>query len=38
MRQNICVYFQLFPLCGFFVSSILLLSVAFDRLMSLQRF
>ncbi|KAK6026406.1 hypothetical protein OSTOST_07650, partial [Ostertagia ostertagi] len=30
LRQDICVYLQIFPLCGYFASSLLLLSVAVD--------
>ncbi|KAK6029466.1 hypothetical protein OSTOST_04424, partial [Ostertagia ostertagi] len=37
LRQDICVYLQLLPICGFLSSTVLLLSLAVDRLMSLRK-
>ncbi|EYC35155.1 hypothetical protein Y032_1131g3662 [Ancylostoma ceylanicum] len=38
MRQDVCVYWQIIPLLGLFFSSVLLLNVAIDRLLSLRKF
>ncbi|XGW25902.1 hypothetical protein V3C99_006924 [Haemonchus contortus] len=38
IRQDVCTYLQLFPLCGFLASLVLLLNLAIDRLLSLQKF
>ncbi|KAK6048552.1 hypothetical protein COOONC_13943 [Cooperia oncophora] len=38
MLQAICVYWQLIPVCGIFLSASLLLTLAIDRLLSLQKF
>ncbi|XGW26537.1 hypothetical protein V3C99_007276, partial [Haemonchus contortus] len=38
MRQDLCGYWQMFPIMGLCFASILLLSIAFDRLISTQTF
>ncbi|KJH43588.1 hypothetical protein DICVIV_10387 [Dictyocaulus viviparus] len=38
LRYDFCVYWQLLPMYGCFFSSALLLNVALDRLLSLQKF
>ncbi|KAL6737559.1 hypothetical protein Aduo_011191 [Ancylostoma duodenale] len=38
IRQDLCVYWQIIPLLGLFFSSVLLLNVAIDRLLSLRKF
>ncbi|XGW26517.1 hypothetical protein V3C99_007260 [Haemonchus contortus] len=38
MRQDFCVYWQMLPTMGMLFSSILLLNVAVDRLLSTQKF
>ncbi|XGW25895.1 hypothetical protein V3C99_006919 [Haemonchus contortus] len=38
MREDICVYWQFVPVFGTLFSSVLLLCIAIDRLMSVQRF
>ncbi|KJH43590.1 hypothetical protein DICVIV_10389 [Dictyocaulus viviparus] len=38
IRHDFCVYLQLIPLFGLLLSSVLLFTVALDRLLSLQKF